>query len=70
MVITAFAPAPPPKIIAESRVMPYVSGAASVLAALAPTELRHDFRDSLDRLRQFWREHVPQKNEKMNSEPV
>ena len=68
-VITAFAPTPPPKIIAESRVMPYVSGAASVMAMLAPSELKHDFRQSMQRLRRYWDEHLPKK-EQPRAEPV
>ncbi len=60
-VITAFAPTPPPQIIAESRVMPYVTGAAGVMAALAPSELKHDFNESVQRLRKYWDEHVPKK---------
>ncbi len=69
-VITAFAPAPPPQIIAESRVMPYLTSAANVMAALAPSELKHDFRESVDRLRRYWDEHVPKKTEKLKAEPV
>ena len=69
-VITAFAPTPPPQIIAESSVMPYVTGAAGVLATLAPSELKHDFQESVDRLRHYWNEHVPKKIEKLKAEPV
>ena len=68
-VITAFAPNPPPKIIAESRAMPYVSGAASVMAMLAPGELKHDFRESMERLRRYWDQHVPKKDQP-KAEPV
>lgn len=70
MVITAFAPAPPPKIIAESRVMPYVTDAASIMAAVAPRELKQNFHDSVDRLRRYWDEHVPHRTEKLKAEPV
>ena len=69
-VITAFAPAPPPQIIAESKVMPYLTGAANVMAALAPSELKHDFRESVERLRRYWDEHVPRKQEKLKAQPV
>jgi membrane protein required for colicin V production len=69
-VITAFAPTPPPQIIAESRVMPYVAGAAGVMATLAPSELKHDFRESVKGLRRYWDEHVPKKLEKLKAEPV
>lgn len=70
MVITAFAPTPPPAIIAQSRVMPYVSGAAGILAAFAPSELKHNFHQSVDRLREYWNEHMPKKVEKLKAEPV
>ena len=69
-VITAFAPAPPPQIIAESKVMPYLTNAANIMAALAPSELKHDFRESVERLRKYWDEHVPKKTEKLKAEPV
>ena len=69
-VITAFAPTPPPQIIAESKVMPYLTGAANVMAALAPSELKHDFRESMERLHRYWDEHVPKKIEKLKAQPV
>jgi membrane protein required for colicin V production len=69
-VITAFAPAPPPQIIAESKVMPYLTSAANVMAALAPSELKQNFNDSVQRLRKYWDEHVPKKTEKLKAEPV
>ena len=70
MVITAFAPAPPPQFIAESRVMPYITDAASAIAAVAPSELKQNFHDSLERLRRYWDENVPHKTKKLKAEPV
>jgi membrane protein required for colicin V production len=55
-VITAFSPAPPPSFIADSRVMPYVSSAASVLSWIAPSRLKTGYRESLEKLRRMWTE--------------
>ena len=42
----------------------------TIMAALAPSELKHDFRESMERLRKYWDEHVPKKTEKLKAEPV
>ena len=53
-VMTAFAPAPPPAFIADSKAMPYISSAASVLSWVAPSRLKSGYRESLDKLQQMW----------------
>jgi membrane protein required for colicin V production len=53
-VITAFAPSPPPRFMAQSRVMPYAAHAASVLAATAPRSLKEPFYLSVEKLRRMW----------------
>ena len=55
-VLVAFAPRPLPGWIVESRLLPYVSGASSVVAALAPNSLTQAFRDSLAEIRKLWDE--------------
>jgi membrane protein required for colicin V production len=71
-VITAFTPNPPPRVIVDSRVMPYASEAGTVFAALAPHELKYSFHQSLDLLRQIWAGHVkpPQHPERLKAVPL
>lgn len=71
-VITAFSPNPPPRVIVESKLMPYASTAGTVFAAIAPHDLKSSFRDSLDQLRQIWAEHVKPKHQpdKGKAEPI
>lgn len=61
MVVTAFAPNPPPRFIANSRVMPYAATAANVMAWLAPRSVKDGFYESLRKLRQVWQENDPRK---------
>ncbi len=53
-VITAFAPTSPPRFIVNSRIMPYVTTAGSVLAAMAPHQLKESYRASVARLQTLW----------------
>jgi membrane protein required for colicin V production len=55
-VVTAFAPKPPPRFIVDSQVMPYAGTAGNVFAALAPSELREGYHDTLGKLREIWRD--------------
>ena len=59
-VLVAFAPSPPPKSITDSRVMPYVISAANILAAATPHEIKDAFRDTQDKVKRIWEEHLQQ----------
>jgi len=56
-VLVAFAPTPVPTYLQNSRVLPYANGVASVLAAIAPRELKDSFSQRMDSLKQFWAAH-------------
>ena len=58
-VITAFAPNPPPRWIAQSETMPYASGFSKVLSAVAPREMKEKFDENLARIRKLWDEKSP-----------
>lgn len=57
-VVTAFAPNPPPRWIAQSEMMPYAAGFAKILAAVAPRELSDRFDENMGRIRGIWAEQV------------
>jgi len=55
MGLMAFSPADrPPNAIVDSRAAPYVAGAARVMAALAPYELKEGFRKTYAQARSAW----------------
>jgi hypothetical protein len=56
-VLVAFAPTPVPDYLRNSRVLPYANGVASVLAELAPRQLKDAFSDRMDALKQIWAAH-------------
>jgi len=60
-VITAFAPNPPPRVIVDSKIMPYATAAGNVLAAMAPRELKDGYRQSLVKLNELWEQVKPPK---------
>jgi membrane protein required for colicin V production len=53
-VVTAFAPNPPPRVIVDSKVMPYATAAGNVFAAMAPRQLKDGYRQSLGKLNDVW----------------
>ncbi len=57
-VLLAFAPSPPPHSVTDSKVLPYVSEASSVLAAMTPHEIKDAFRDTEDKAREAWSENA------------
>jgi membrane protein required for colicin V production len=63
-VITAFAPRPLPRVIVESKVMPYAATAGSVLASTAPQSVTDAYHDSIARLRRLWSENQSAANRK------
>ena len=50
----AFAPSPPPEFLNESRVLPYATRVATMLADLAPREMKDAFTQQMDTIREFW----------------
>jgi membrane protein required for colicin V production len=56
-VLVAFAPSPVPDYLRNSRVLPYANGVASVLAELAPRQLKDSFSQQMESLKQFWASH-------------
>lgn len=62
-VLLAFAPAPPPPSIVDSRLLPYVLGASNVLAAATPHEVKDAFRQTKDKVKKIWDDlrHKPQR---------
>lgn len=57
-VLLAFAPAPPPRSVVDSKLMPYMIDASNVLAALTPREVKDAFRETKDKVKQAWSEHT------------
>ncbi len=53
--ILAFSPGEkPPESVVQSRVAPYVTGAASFFAAIAPHELKEGFHKSYGQVKESW----------------
>jgi membrane protein required for colicin V production len=59
LILTAFPIKPVPDSVAHSEVAPYLIDAAHVVTYLAPRELRQSFRETYDRIREFWRKEMP-----------
>ena len=68
-VLLAFAPAPPPPSIVESRMLPYVMDASNVLAAATPHEIKDAFRETKDKVKKIW-DDVRHKPERLRREAV
>jgi len=62
-VVLACAPSPPPAAIVDSRAMPYVLEASDILAAATPHEIKDAFRDTKDRVKKIWSDHLKPKKE-------
>lgn len=56
LALMAFARHPPPHAVVESRLAPYVTGAASVCAQIAPHEVREAVEESYAKAREIWDE--------------
>jgi membrane protein required for colicin V production len=54
MAVTAFSPKPPPRSVVESRIAPYVIGAARVMVSMAPREVKDGFIESYDQVKKLW----------------
>jgi membrane protein required for colicin V production len=62
-VLLACAPAPPPPSIVDSKSMPYVIEASNILAAATPHEIKDAFRETKDKVKRIWSDHVKPKQE-------
>jgi membrane protein required for colicin V production len=60
-VLLAFSPRPLPGWIVNSRLLPYVTGAADVVATLAPNSVKQAYRDTLAEIRKLWEEQLQHK---------
>jgi membrane protein required for colicin V production len=69
-VLMAFAIKPPPSAVAQSRLAPYVMGAARVIAYAAPHDLRVSFHGSYDKLKQTWTEMFGKKPRKPEADTL
>jgi len=56
-VLVAFAPSPTPLYLRNSRVLPYASNVAAVLAEMAPQQLKDSFFQQMQNLEQFHTAH-------------
>lgn len=54
LALSAFALTPPPPSVAQSRIAPYVMGAANLMAQVAPRELREGFDKTYEKVKQLW----------------
>ena len=59
LILTAFPIKPVPDSVAHSQVAPYLLDGAHALTYMAPRELRRSFRETYDRIRDFWRKQMP-----------
>lgn len=57
--IMAFAPKPPPRSVAGSRLAPYLLEAGRWIVAAAPYEVREGFRESYERLKELGEQVLP-----------
>jgi membrane protein required for colicin V production len=60
-VLLAFSPRPLPGWIVNSRLLPYVTGAADVVATVAPNSVKQAYRDTLAEIRKLWEEQLQHK---------
>ena len=57
-VILAFAPADPPSALANSRLLPYLSHASTVLVAATPYEVKQGYNETKQKVRKLWDQQV------------
>lgn len=62
-VVLAFAPTPPPPSIVQSKTLPYVVGASSVLAWVTPHEVKDAFQETKQKVQKIWQDHTQQRSD-------
>jgi membrane protein required for colicin V production len=55
-VLLAFAPSSPPRLVTESKLMPYLASVSDVLAAMTPREIKEGFRGAKEKAQTIWSE--------------
>jgi membrane protein required for colicin V production len=70
LILMVFTSKPPPRAVAQSRIAPYVMGAARVMAHAAPREVRDAFDRSYDKLRHVWADLFDRKPRRLEAEPL
>ncbi len=65
LAIMTFSSKPPPRAVTHSRVAPYVMETARGLAAAAPHQVKEGFRQSYDKVREFWDTRVKKRVHKL-----
>lgn len=63
-VLLAFSPKQPPEWIARSKVVPYASDAAGVLAEIAPASIKETYAATREVLEQVWKQDIQKRLEK------
>ncbi|HLG99026.1 MAG TPA: CvpA family protein [Bryobacteraceae bacterium] len=58
-VLLAFAPSPPPRSVVDSKLLPYITDVAGVLAAMTPHDIKDSFRDAQEKVQKAWSERHP-----------
>lgn len=69
-VVTAFAPSPAPQFMVNSKVLPYVSSAGKVIAALAPRQLKDSYYGTVETLKRKWNGVQAGKPERIKGESI
>lgn len=69
-VITAFAPSPAPRFIVNSKVLPYVTSAGKVIAALAPRQVKDSYYGTVETLKRKWNDVQAGKPERIKGESI
>ncbi len=56
LLMVTFAPKHPVRAVTQSRTAPYLMEAARAMASAAPREVRQDFREGYEKVKQIWAE--------------
>ena len=68
--LLACSPKPPPRSITNSRVIPHVLGAANVLAAVTPHEIKDAFYEAKDKVTDLWEEQRSKRNVQLKKQDM
>jgi len=69
-VLLAFTPRPAPDWMVGSRMLPYAIQASNVCAALAPNQLKNDFRESMHDIQKMWDDQLKKKKRKSDLKEI
>jgi membrane protein required for colicin V production len=68
--LLACSPKPPPHSITNSRVIPHVLGAANVLAAVTPHEIKDAFYEAKDKVTDLWEQRRSKQNVQLKKQDM